>query len=125
MNLKCGESPSNSSTAEASPCSGLGIPVLGFGTGEAKQIDRSRRTDADKATFDGIDASGLTNEEVRGYVGTLEGPVKGLTLSGPLSGTRQTTTRSSSNKMEMINRLCMEVPDTKASLKGTAIDILS
>ena len=34
-------------------------------------------------------------------------------------------TRSSFERMEMINRLCMEVLNTEASLNDTAIDILS
>ena len=71
LNLKCGERPTNSSTAEASPCSGLRIPVLG--TGEAKQLTGHDERMPTKATFDGIDASGLTKEEVRGCVGHSRG----------------------------------------------------
>ena len=60
-----------------------------------------------------------------GICGTLEGPVKGLTLCRLSAGTRQTMTRCSFERMGMINRLCMEVPNTEALVNGTAIDILS
>ena len=60
----------------------VGDPCPRFWHWRSQTIDRSRRTDVDKATFDRIDASGLTKEDVLGC-GTLEEPVKGLRLSGP------------------------------------------
>ena len=43
-------------------------PCLRLWHWRSQTIDRSGRTDADKATADGFDANGLTKEKVRGYV---------------------------------------------------------